>query len=142
MSLRTVFLGSDPRQQLRASQALLALAVYLCFAAVQHGEVLMGLIDEAASWPLTAWNLSGGLGFYLLIRSGLNDVLVEPRRAALIPGFAEVKQAALAHEERRQVAVAAQERKADRAVQHGDRHQVKARQHCLAVTDLVLRLDA
>lgn len=33
-----------------------------------------------------------------LIRDGLNDVLVEPRRAALIPGFAGVKQAALAHD--------------------------------------------
>lgn len=33
-----------------------------------------------------------------LIRDGLNDVLVEPRRAALIPGFVEVKQAALAHD--------------------------------------------
>jgi homoserine kinase len=32
-----------------------------------------------------------------LIRSGLNDVLVEPRRAVLIPGFAKVKQAALDH---------------------------------------------
>jgi homoserine kinase len=32
-----------------------------------------------------------------LIRAGLNDVLVEPRRAALIPGFAAVKQAALDH---------------------------------------------
>ncbi len=31
-----------------------------------------------------------------LIRQGLGDVLVEPRRAALIPGFAQVKQAALA----------------------------------------------
>ena len=31
-----------------------------------------------------------------LIREGLHDVLVEPRRAALIPGFAEVKAAALA----------------------------------------------
>lgn len=30
------------------------------------------------------------------IRAGLNDVLVEPRRAHLIPGFAAVKQAALA----------------------------------------------
>jgi homoserine kinase len=30
-----------------------------------------------------------------LIRRGLRDVLVEPRRAALIPGFAEVKRAAL-----------------------------------------------
>ncbi|HKL49543.1 MAG TPA: homoserine kinase [Wenzhouxiangellaceae bacterium] len=30
-----------------------------------------------------------------LIRSGLADVMVEPRRAALIPGFAEVKRAAL-----------------------------------------------
>lgn len=30
-----------------------------------------------------------------LIRSGLSDVMVEPRRAALIPGFADVKRAAL-----------------------------------------------
>lgn len=30
-----------------------------------------------------------------LLRRGLRDVLVEPRRAALIPGFAKVKQAAL-----------------------------------------------
>ena len=33
-----------------------------------------------------------------LIREGLNDVLVEPRRAPLIPGFAAVKAAALAHD--------------------------------------------
>jgi len=30
-----------------------------------------------------------------LVREGLNDVLVEPRRAPLVPGFAEVKRAAL-----------------------------------------------
>jgi homoserine kinase len=33
-----------------------------------------------------------------LIREGLCDVLVEPRRAPLIPGFAEVKAAAIAHD--------------------------------------------
>ena len=33
-----------------------------------------------------------------MIREGLHDVLVEPRRAALIPGFAAVKQAALDHD--------------------------------------------
>jgi len=32
-----------------------------------------------------------------LIRDGLHDVLVEPRRASLIPGFAQVKAAALDH---------------------------------------------
>lgn len=32
-----------------------------------------------------------------LIREGLHDLLVEPRRAPLIPGFARVKQAALDH---------------------------------------------
>ena len=32
-----------------------------------------------------------------LIRAGLHDVLVEPRRAPLIPGFAQVKQAAFDH---------------------------------------------
>ncbi len=34
---------------------------------------------------------------FALIQRGLNDVLVEPRRAPLIPGFAKVKQAALGH---------------------------------------------
>jgi homoserine kinase len=33
-----------------------------------------------------------------LIREGLRDALVEPRRAPLIPGFAEVKAAAMAHD--------------------------------------------
>src|SRR5262249_49343595 len=32
-----------------------------------------------------------------VVRAGLRDVLVEPRRAPLIPGFARVKQAALDH---------------------------------------------
>lgn len=32
-----------------------------------------------------------------LIKRGLNDVLIEPRRSPLIPGFAGVKQAALGH---------------------------------------------
>ncbi|MEO6066022.1 MAG: homoserine kinase, partial [Lysobacterales bacterium] len=32
-----------------------------------------------------------------MIREGLHDLLVEPRRAALIPGFCEVKSAALDH---------------------------------------------
>lgn len=32
-----------------------------------------------------------------LVREGLNDVLVEPRRAPLVPNFARVKQAALDH---------------------------------------------
>jgi len=34
---------------------------------------------------------------FSLIRRGLNDVLIEPRRSPLIPGFATVKQAALGH---------------------------------------------
>jgi homoserine kinase len=33
-----------------------------------------------------------------LVREGLKDVLVEPRRAPLVPGFARVKQAALDHQ--------------------------------------------
>jgi diguanylate cyclase (GGDEF)-like protein len=60
------------RQRLRVSLALVALVVYVLFAGVQHLEVLMGLVDAGASWRLTAFNLSGGLLFYGLMRSGLN----------------------------------------------------------------------
>ena len=61
----------------------------------------------AAPYPLAeVVRHSGHLALFLtglqrgdaaLIRAGLHDVLVEPRRAALIPGFADVKAAALDH---------------------------------------------
>lgn len=61
----------------------------------------------AAPYPLGEFvRQSGHLALFLtglargdrgLIAEGLRDGLVEPRRAALIPGFAEVKAAALAH---------------------------------------------
>jgi hypothetical protein len=78
MSTRTV---SDPGQpqhnpraglRLQASQSLLGLGVYAVFAVVQHVEVLLGMVDERASWQLTAYTLGGGLLFYGLIRSGLS----------------------------------------------------------------------
>ena len=78
-----LLLGEDPRQRVRLSQALLVLAVYAVFAVVQHAEVVAGLIDAAQSWPLTAWNLIGGVGFCAAIRSGLNLRLPWGRSLAL-----------------------------------------------------------
>jgi diguanylate cyclase (GGDEF)-like protein len=78
-ALPALLVGRDPRQHLRTSQAMLVLAVYAVFAVVQHLEVLMGLIDERASWLLTAWNVGGGIGFYVLLRSGLNRRLPKDR---------------------------------------------------------------
>ncbi len=52
--------------------------------------------DFVAQSANLALFLSGCLrGDAALVRAGLRDVLVEPRRAALISGFSEVKQAAL-----------------------------------------------
>ena len=70
--LKHLLLGDDPKQQLRASHALLSLGIYLSLAVVQHVEVLLGLIDEVASWRLTAFYVGGGTAFYLVIRLGLN----------------------------------------------------------------------
>jgi len=76
-------LGTEPKQRLRTANSLLALTVYLLFAGVQHVEVLLGLIDEADSWPLTAWNLIGGTAFSLILRSGLNLKLARKGDPAL-----------------------------------------------------------
>jgi len=70
--LADLVLGTGLRQRTRASQALLGLAVYAVFAGVQQLEVTLGMIDAVASNWLTSWTLGGGLGFFLLIRSGLN----------------------------------------------------------------------
>lgn len=81
--LTKLLLGDDPRQRLRVSQSLLVLVVYFVFALVQHAEVVMGMIDASQSWALTTWNLIGGFGFYLCLRSGLNLRLRSGRSLAI-----------------------------------------------------------
>jgi diguanylate cyclase (GGDEF)-like protein len=68
--LGDALLGTDGAQRVRSSMALIALVVYLLFALGQHGEVLLGLIARDESNALTLFNLCGGFGFYLLVRSG------------------------------------------------------------------------
>ncbi|BBD79008.1 homoserine kinase [Aerosticca soli] len=60
------------------------------------GDYRLGeFVAQSANLALT---LAGCYrGEAALVREGLKDVLVEPRRAALVPGFARVKQAALGH---------------------------------------------
>ena len=64
-------------------------------AALKGAYALTDFVAQSANLALV---LSGcHLGDASLVRAGLRDVLVEPRRAPLIPGFARVKQAALDH---------------------------------------------
>ncbi|MEP6483144.1 MAG: homoserine kinase [Rudaea sp.] len=64
--------------------------------ALQGAYELREFVDQSANLALV---LSGCFRQDAsLVRAGLNDVLVEPRRASLIPGFARVKHAALAHD--------------------------------------------
>jgi diguanylate cyclase (GGDEF)-like protein len=68
-------LGPAGKQRMRVSQSLLALVVYSTFAVLQHGEVLLGLIDERESWILTGIYLSGSILFFLVVRFGWNERL-------------------------------------------------------------------
>ncbi len=68
-------LGPTGPLRVRSSMALIALAVYAVFALLQHGEVMLGLIDRTESNWLTLFNLCGGFGFYALVRSGLSQRL-------------------------------------------------------------------
>lgn len=82
--LHAVVVHPDQVLETRRSRAVLA-EPYPLHAVVEHSanlaRFLLGLQRADAE----------------LIRDGLRDVLVEPRRAPLIPGFARVKQAALDH---------------------------------------------
>jgi diguanylate cyclase (GGDEF)-like protein len=69
---KTWLLGTDPAQRARAYASLMVLLLYVGYGTVQHCEVLVGLIDSQASWRLTLTNLSVQVGFYFVIRSGLN----------------------------------------------------------------------
>lgn len=62
-------------------------------AALEGHYALPEFVHQSEALALTlAGCFSGDVG---LLRRGFRDVLVEPRRARLIPGFAQVKQAAL-----------------------------------------------
>lgn len=65
-------------------------------AALQGAYALKEFVAQSANLSLVlagCWR-----GDAALVRAGLSDVLVEPRRAPLIAGFAAVKQAALDHD--------------------------------------------
>lgn len=65
-------------------------------AALAEPYPLAQFVEQSAHLALFLTGLQRGDA--ALIRAGLHDVLVEPRRAPLIPGFADVKAAALAHD--------------------------------------------
>jgi diguanylate cyclase len=68
-------LGAPGPLRVRSSMALIPLVIFVLFAFVQHGEVMLGLIDLGESNALTAFNLCGSFGFFLLARSGLSQRL-------------------------------------------------------------------
>jgi homoserine kinase len=63
--------------------------------ALKGSYALTEFIGQSANLALVLQGCH--LGDAMLVRAGLHDVLIEPRRAPLIPGFARVKQAALHH---------------------------------------------
>lgn len=65
-------------------------------AALSEPYPLSQFVEQSTHLALFLTGLQRG--DIALIREGLHDVLVEPRRASLIPGFAEVKAAALAND--------------------------------------------
>ena len=65
-------------------------------AALSEPYPLSQFVEQSTQLALFLTGLQRG--DIALIREGLHDVLVEPRRASLIPGFAEVKAAALAND--------------------------------------------
>ncbi len=82
--LHAVVVHPDQVLETRRSRAVLA-DPYSLHDVVEHGANLAQFV---------AGLLRGDLD---LVRAGLHDVLVEPRRAPLIPGFPAVKAAALEH---------------------------------------------
>ena len=70
--LRNLFFGNELRQSDRALRSLLVVAVYGVLAGLQHAEVLLGLIDRNESNLLSAFNITGSLIFFAVVRSGYN----------------------------------------------------------------------
>ena len=92
--------GSERKRRFKLPSAYTILFALIVLAALATWLIPAGAY-ELKQFVAQSANLSLVLagcwhGDASLVRAGLNDVLVEPRRAPLIEGFAAVKQAALA----------------------------------------------
>ena len=71
---RLVF-GDVPERRGQLTLTLLAVMVYVLFALVVACEVALGLMDAASAIAWAVVSISGILGFYLLVRTGLSERL-------------------------------------------------------------------
>lgn len=71
----SIVFGPPGPVRVRTSATLIPFVVFVLFALVQHGEVMLGLIDLTESNWLTAFNLGGSFLFYLLLRTRLSERL-------------------------------------------------------------------
>jgi diguanylate cyclase (GGDEF)-like protein len=70
----TIFvLGPPGSRRFRTIMCGVTLLMYCLYAAVQHAQVMMGLIDPVASAWLTGYYLLGSLAFFLLVRTGWSE---------------------------------------------------------------------
>lgn len=70
--LPTLVLGLPGRQRFRTVQTLLALAIYTVLAAIHYGEMRLGFMERNTAIALNLFFMTASLGFYVVIRSGLN----------------------------------------------------------------------
>lgn len=68
-----IVLGPVGPVRVRTSATLIPFVVFVLFAIVQHGEVMLGLISLTESNWLTAFNLGGSFLIYLLLRTRLSE---------------------------------------------------------------------
>ena len=69
----TLLLGQDKRQRVRATQVLLALLLDAVLAAIAGVGVWLGVLESRIVLMWAVLTLGGVLGFYALVRSGLNQ---------------------------------------------------------------------
>jgi len=83
--LIALLLGPPGRRRTQVSMVLLTMAVYVLFALLQEGEVLLGFIDASASVRLTVFYLGGSLLFYVVLRSGWSERLAPTDPSLTLP---------------------------------------------------------
>jgi diguanylate cyclase len=90
-------LGTDPRQRLRARQALLVIGLDSLLAGVAAFGVWAGIMSWSGAVIWVAFQFVGIIGFYVVVRSGLSLRLSEDPALTLPQGVYSVLSCALAY---------------------------------------------
>ena len=76
--LDALFFGTEPKLRMRVQRSMLSAVIYIAWMVIEAYCAVQGLFPWSAAWLIFAYNITGLVVFYALLRSGWSMRLRDP----------------------------------------------------------------